>query len=117
MLEFHDLTTGAPSHRLTNLDVHEERGELILRAEIPGLTLGSLDLAVDHGQIVLDADGWDGAETGREHYEHVHGCLPLPFGTDATGVTGQVEGEVLELHIPIPPIPETGSGLEEGVPT
>jgi HSP20 family molecular chaperone IbpA len=102
MLEFHHLTTGALSHRLTHLDVHEESGELILRAEIPGLTLGPLDVRMEQGELVLDADGWDGSVAGSEHYEHLHGCLPLPFRTDGTRVSGEVEGEALELHIPIP---------------
>jgi HSP20 family molecular chaperone IbpA len=101
MLEFHDLTTGAPAHRLPNLDVHEENGELILRAEIPGLTLGAMELGVEKGDLVLDADGWDGSEAGREHYEHLHGRLPLPLGMNPARATGEIAGSVLEVHIPL----------------
>jgi HSP20 family molecular chaperone IbpA len=106
MLEFRDLTTGAPVRRLPDLDVHEENGELILRAEVRGLRFGGIDLTLDQGDLVLDADGWDGSAAGREHYEHVHGRLPLPFGTDPVRVTGRVEDDVLEVHIPLPSIPD-----------
>ena len=110
MLEFTNLNTGAPIHRLPDLDVHEENGELILRAEMPGLKLGAVDLRIDHDELVLEADGWaDGqgnSEAGQEHYEHIHGRLPLPFGTDTARVTSQADGEVLEVHIPMPPLPE-----------
>jgi len=101
MLEFHNLTTAALIHRLPDLDVHEENGELILRAEIPGLTLGTIDIGVEAGDLVLDADGWDGSEAGREHYEHLHGRLPLPVGMNAAQVTGESDGDVLEIHLPL----------------
>jgi HSP20 family molecular chaperone IbpA len=101
MLEFQDLTTGAPAYRLPNLDVHEENGELILRAEIPGLTLGAIELSADERDLVLDADGWDGSEAGREHYEHVHGRLPLPLGMNPAQATGEIDGDVLEVHLPL----------------
>jgi HSP20 family molecular chaperone IbpA len=106
MLEFQDLMTGAPVYRLPDTDVHEENGELILRAEMPGLHLGEVDVTIDDGDLVLDADGWDSSAAGREHYEHVHGRLPLPFGTDPSRVTGRVEDDVLEVRIPLPPLPE-----------
>ena len=106
MLEFLNLNTGAPVNRLPDLDVHEENGELVLRAEVPGLKLSGIDLRIDGGGLVLDADGWDDTQAGQEHYEHLHGHLPLPFGTDTARVTGRADGEVLEVHIPLPPLPE-----------
>lgn len=107
MLEFTNLNTGAPAHRLPDLDVHEENGELILRAEMPGLKLGDVDLHIDHGDLILEADGWaEGTGETGEHYEHLHGRLPLPFGAEAFQVTGQTDGEVLEVHIPLPAMPE-----------
>ena len=100
MLEFRNLTTGAPVHRLPDMDVHEENGELILRAEMPGLHLGEIELTCDHGELILDADGWDDSAIGREHYEHVHGRLPLPSWADFPRLSGRVEDDVLEVHIP-----------------
>lgn len=117
MLEFQNLTTAAPTYRRPDMDVHEKNGELILRAEIPGLTLGEIDLAFDEGELVLDADGWDDAKAGREHYEHVHGRLPLPFGTDLARVTSHVAGDVLELHIPLPQIPDVTSVTGASAPS
>lgn len=106
MLEFQDLTTGHPVHRLPDTDVHEENGELILRAEMRGLHLSDLELVVDQNDLIVDADGWDDSAAGREHYEHVHGRLPLPFGTNPARVTGRIVGEALEVHIPLPPLPD-----------
>ena len=77
---------------------------------MPGLKLSGVDLRIDQNDLILDADGWaddgDNSNTGREHYEHIHGRLPLPFGTDSARVTGQADGEVLEVHIPLPALPE-----------
>ena len=106
MLEFRNLTTGAPVYRLPDLDVHEENGELVLRAEMAGLHLSELELALDHGDLILDADGWDNSTAGQGHFEHVHGCVPLPLGTDAARVTGRICDEVLEIHLPLPPLPD-----------
>ncbi|MFL6194771.1 MAG: hypothetical protein ACJ75H_11415 [Thermoanaerobaculia bacterium] len=105
MLEIRNVN-GEPANRLPDVDIHEENGELILRAEVPGLTLGSLGLTLDHGDLILDADGWDDSQVGEEHYEHLHGRLPLPFGIDAARVNGKTHGETLEVHIPLPPIPD-----------
>jgi HSP20 family molecular chaperone IbpA len=106
MLQFRNLSTGAPADRLPNIDIHEANGELILRAEVPGLHLGEVGLTLDHDALIIDADAWDDSGIGREHYEHVHGRLPLPFGASPSVVTGQVADDVLELRIPLPPLPD-----------
>jgi HSP20 family molecular chaperone IbpA len=105
MLQTYDLTTGEPADRLPDLDVHEKDGELILRAQVRGLHLGGFALAVDQNEVIVDADVWGDADAGSAgggHHEHLHGRLPLPFATDPSRVTGRVEHDVLEVHIPWP---------------
>jgi HSP20 family molecular chaperone IbpA len=106
MLEFHNTAlNGGPAHRLPSVDIHEENGDLVLRAQVPGLMLGEVDLAIDHGDLVIEGDGWDDTEIGHEHYEHLHGRLPLPFAADPSRLASQVTDDVLEVHIPILPSP------------
>lgn len=112
MLEFRNLSDGAPVHRLPDMDVHEENGELVLRAEVPGLHLGDVELSVDRDDLIIDADGWDDSALGREHYEHVHGRLPLPFWADFTRMSGRAEDDVLEVHIPLPALESWRPGEE-----
>jgi HSP20 family molecular chaperone IbpA len=44
MLQLENPTHGAPMHRLPDLDVHEENGELVLKAEFPGIQFGDVDV-------------------------------------------------------------------------
>lgn len=95
-----------PVHRLTNVDLHEDHGDLVLRAELRGLNVGEVDLQIDHGELVIEADGWTDDEPGHEHYEHLHGRLPLPFVADPSRLLTHVEENVLEVRIPIPELPK-----------
>ena len=86
------------------MDVFEKDGELILRAHVRGLHLGGFALAVDQNEVIVDADVWGDAAAGSaggERHEHLHGRLPLPFAADASRLTGRVEHDVLEVHIPL----------------
>lgn len=110
MLEFRDSSlTREPVHRLTNVDLHEDHGHLVLRAELRGLNVGEVDLQIDHGELVIEADGWTDDEPGHEHYEHLHGRLPLPFVADSSRLLTRVDEDILEVRIPIPDIPKTGT--------
>lgn len=86
-----------------SLNLHEEDGHLVLIAELPGLTLGHVTLDSDRGDLLVDGDGWNDGDTGHEHYEHLHGRLPLPFAVDPERVATQIDSETLMLRIPLPP--------------
>lgn len=105
MLEFRNTLNGQPSERLPNVDVHEENGEIVLKAEVPGLLMGDVEISIDQGDLVMEGDGWDGHEAGREHYEHLFGRLPLPFEADPAHIVCRVDQETVEVRIPIPPVP------------
>ncbi|HYX25263.1 MAG TPA: Hsp20/alpha crystallin family protein [Thermoanaerobaculia bacterium] len=110
MLEFHDSSLNhEPVHRLANVDLHEDHGDLVLRADLQGLNVGEVEILIDQGELVIEADGWTDAEPGHEHYEHLHGRLPLPFAANAPCLVSHVEDDVLEVRIPIPQTPSIGA--------
>lgn len=111
MLEFRNTLNGQPSERLPNVDVHEENGEIVLKAEVPGLLMGDVAISIDHGDLVMEGDGWDDHEAGREHYEHLFGRLPLPFEADPAHIVCRVDQETVEVRIPIPAVPVTEEWL------
>jgi HSP20 family molecular chaperone IbpA len=111
MLQFHNTLTGKPADRHPNLDVHEENGDIVVKAEVPGLELGEIQVSCDHGDLVFEGDGWDGHEAGHEHYEHLYSRLPLPFEADASRIVSRVEEESVEVRIPVPAIAVTEEWL------
>ena len=102
MLQFHNTLTGKPAARHPNLDVHEENGDIVVKAEVPGLELGEIQVSFDQGDLVVEGDGWDGSTPGHEHYEHLDGRLPLNFEADASRIVSRVEEESVEVRIPVP---------------
>ncbi len=105
MLQLHHSTDSKPVDRIPDMDVHAEKGELVLTAEIPGLHFADLDLRFDQDTLIIDADAWGDSPAGGEHHEHVHGSMLLPFGTDTAEVRGRITDSGLEVHIPMPPLP------------
>ena len=92
-----------------SLSLHEMDGHLVLRADLPGLTLGHVTLDSDRGTLIIDGDGWNDGDPGHEHYEHLHGRLPLPFAVEPDRVATQIDSETLVLRIPLPPPSPEGS--------
>lgn len=85
MLEFRNTLTGRPIERLPNVDVHEENGEIVLKAEVPGLLMEDVEVSIGHGD--------------------------LPFEADPTRIVSRVDHEIMEIRIPIPPVPVTEEWL------
>ena len=111
MLQFHNTLTGKPADRHPNLDVHEENGEIVVKAEAPGLDLGEVRVSFDQGELVVEGGGWDGTRAGHEHYVHLYGRLPLPFEAEASRIVSRVGEESVEIRIPVPPVAVTEEWL------
>ena len=102
MLEFQKqaLGGGDPEPWTPNVDIHEKDGELIVSAELQDFAMRDVRIAIDHGDLVLDGDGWDETDPGRERYEHLHARLPLPFAVESGRVVAVFDHGILEVRLP-----------------
>jgi HSP20 family protein len=91
------------------IDVVEDAGHLMLRADLPGMTEDDVEIEVKDG--VLTVSGERKAEETKEgegfhRVERAFGSfsrsLSLPEGIDANKVTAEFENGVLEVRIPKP---------------
>lgn len=86
------------------LDVFESDAELLLKADMPGVSRDAVALTVEEGQLTLEGrwtaalhDDRVFAEHTPTHYRRV---LRLPSGLDLGRVTAKLGDGVLEVHLP-----------------
>ena len=100
---------GAMRRWVPAIDVIEDAGHLMLRADLPGMTEDDVEIEVKDG--VLTISGERKAEEKKEdegfyRVERAFGSfsrsLSLPEGIDADRVTAEFENGVLEVRIPKP---------------
>jgi HSP20 family protein len=106
---------GEPAAWRPSVDVHERDGDLVLTADLPDLQMGELQVTVEDGALILDADGWDDSEPGHEHYEHVHGRLMLPFAVDPSRIEAHPLGDALEIRVHVPTAPPAEAAHPEAI--
>lgn len=90
------------------IDVVDRKEELLLRADLPGLTDKDIDVTVKDGALTLRGQRKEEKETkeGEEYYccERWSGSfsrtLTLPPGVNSEKVNASFKNGVLEVHIP-----------------
>jgi HSP20 family protein len=100
----------APSElALPRVDVFERAGNLVVQAELPGVQKADIDLRVEDGALVLQAEREAEREVKEEHFyrmERSAGRLvrrvPLPEGVQADQIHASLTDGVLEVTIPMP---------------
>ena len=91
------------------VEVQEREGQLVVRADIPGLNADDIRLELDDGQLVISG------ERTQEHEENEGGIyrtersygvfrrvIALPEGVDVEHATATFDNGVLEVTIPAP---------------
>jgi len=101
-------TTWSPS-----LEVIEKEGELLVRADLPGLTRENVKVSVTEGILTIEGERKREEKETREGYfrsECEYGrflrTVPLPEGAMGDRTRAVFRNGVLELMIPVPPRPE-----------
>jgi HSP20 family protein len=88
------------------LDVLQEDGDIIVRAELPGVKPGDVDVTLHNG--VLTIAGERKAEERREgsgylvrerRYGSFRRTMTLPQGVDESGISARFEEGVLEVRV------------------
>jgi HSP20 family protein len=97
-------TAGMP-----RVDVFEREGDLVVKAEVPGVKKEDIDLEVTDGDLVLRAERKEEHEVTDENWyrkERSYGSfyrrLPLPEGVQADQIKAELADGVLEVTIPKP---------------
>ena len=91
------------------MDLVETEDHFVLRADLPGLSEGDVNLEVEDNVLTVSGERKAEHESTKEGYHRVERAfgafsrsLTLPEGVDADAVTASFDRGVLEIRIPKP---------------
>jgi len=91
------------------VEVLERDNELIIRADLPGMTKDDIQVDVDDNSLVVRGERQSEREEDDEGYyrsERSYGSfyrrIPLPAGVDAESASAEFRNGVLEISMPAP---------------
>jgi HSP20 family protein len=95
---------------IPSVDVFEKDGNLVVRADLPGLTKDDVKVEVTDGAITVQGERKKEVEEereGRYRFERAYGsfyrAVPLPEGVKPDQVNATFKNGVLEVTAPLPP--------------
>jgi len=102
---FHEL--GERSELMPAVDMFEEGGHLVMKAELPGITKENLNLRIVDNNLIISGEKSTEEKVERSNYlrlERSHGSfsrsLSLPEGLDTEQIKATFRDGVLEVRIP-----------------
>ena len=102
---FHEL--GERSDLMPAVDMFEEGGHLVVKAEMPGITKENLNLRIIDNNLIISGEKSTEEKVERSNYlrlERSHGSfsrtLNLPEGLDTEQIKATFRDGVLEVRIP-----------------
>ena len=103
-----DEDTGFRGSWVPPVDIYEtEKHDLVLRAELPGLSREDIDVTVENATIVIKGEKKFDPAVQEEHYRRVertygtfHRSFTLPNTVDATKVSAEFKNGVLTITLP-----------------
>lgn len=94
-------------------DVFEKEGNLVVKAELPGLNKEDIQVNVEDGDLIIKGERKTESETKEDSYyrmERSYGSfyrrLPLPAATAPDSVKAEYKDGILEVKVPVPAAPE-----------
>ena len=94
---------------LPAMDLIEAEGDLVLRADLPGVREDDVEIEIRDGALTISGERKTEHEDQREGYHRVERAfgsfsrsLTLPKGVDADAVSASFDRGVLEVRIPKP---------------
>ena len=103
-----DEDTGFRGSWVPAVDIFEtDRHDLVLRAELPGMTREDIEVTVENGTIVIKGEKKFDPAVKEEHYRRVeraygtfHRSFTLPNTVDTTRVSADFKHGVLTVTLP-----------------
>lgn len=91
------------------IEVERQDGNLVVRADLPGVDPSDVNVEVDDGVLSISGERRDerreerdGAFRTERFYGRFHRAIPLPEGADDARVEARFENGVLDVTIPVP---------------
>jgi HSP20 family protein len=101
------------------IEVSRTNGDLVVRADLPGLKKGDINVEFKDGSLVISGERNqetkkedDGFFTTERSYGSFYRSIPLPEGVDAEKATAKFENGVLDVKVAVPKSETTGRKLE-----
>ena len=99
---FETSTRSAPS-----VDLAETENEVLVNAELPGLTEKDIEVTLDNGILSIKGEKTQAEEDKKVHFHHVerrygafHRQVKLPAAVDGNAVGAKFENGVLTITLP-----------------
>ncbi len=95
------------------VDVVEREGQILIRADLPGLSKEDVKVEVGDDMITVEGERKHQKKEEREGYYYsecsygsFYRAIPLPDGSEASKATAEFHNGVLEVTVPAPSRPE-----------
>ena len=90
-----------------DLDVHETKDELVIKADLPGIAKDDLHITLEEGTLRIEAEKKeekteDGTTwyTRERHFGKYSRLMELPFRVAAEKISARLDRGVLEINLP-----------------
>lgn len=99
-----------PAEWSPRVEVQRREGQLVVRADLPGLTKDDIKVEVTRDALTIQGERKAESKEEREGYSYsecsygrFYRSIPMPEGVDPSKVTADFKNGVLEVGIPAPP--------------
>jgi len=106
---FRDIADGAQDDWTPSVDVVRKNGQLVLRADLPGIKPDEVTIEVEDDVLTVSGEHREAKQEKEEHYvrrERRYGSfsrsMVLPKGVQADDIDARCEDGVLEVTVPAP---------------
>ncbi len=89
------------------LDVYEDKGNLVIKAELPGINKDDLDISFEGDMLTIKADKKQDSVSDdivyyacERNFGHYSRSISLPFPIDFNNVSATLENGILEMKLP-----------------
>ena len=103
-----ELGLASPPVLVPHIEVQQRPGELVVRADMPGLRPEDINVTVDKGALTISGERREQHREEREDFirsEVSYGTffrtIPLPEGADENRVSAILRNGVLEITVPV----------------
>jgi HSP20 family protein len=91
------------------MDIYEQDGQLIVKAELPGVKKDDIRVEMEDGDLVISGERQEEREINEGDYYRIERSvgrffrrIPIPFEANPDQIQARVEDGVLEVRIPRP---------------